>query len=96
MRLIEIKDGCVIIRLTPPQCASLAKACQFAGLNTLSDDIDHWRTFAAMFYACAVASYGQGNTCPKDAQAIEQNIESSGLNSDEVEEIDMLNPNGKL
>ena len=96
MQFIDIKDGCVTLRLTPPQCASLAKACQFAGLNTLSDDIDHWRTFASLFYACAVASYGQWNVSPIDAQAIEKDLTSSGLNEAEAEEIDILKVNGKL
>ena len=40
MQYIDIKDGCIILHLTPPQCASLAKACRFAGHHTLSDEID--------------------------------------------------------
>ena len=85
MQLIEIKDGCVILCLTPPQCASLAKACQFAGYHTLSDEIDHWRTFAALFYACAVASFAQGHMCPVDASEVDQQLEMSGLGAVEVE-----------
>ncbi len=96
MQLIKLKDGRITIHLTPPQCASLAKACEFAGLNTLSDDIDDWRTFAAMFYGCSVAGYGQWNTCPKDAQAIEAALKKSGLDKDDAEEIDIFKANGKL
>ncbi len=96
MQFIEIKNGRITIHLTPPQCASLAKACEFAGLNTLSDDIDHWRTFAAMFYACAATGYGHWNTCPKDAQAIKAALDKSGLNKVNAEEIDILKANGKL
>ncbi len=95
MQIIKIKGGRVTIHLTPPQCASLAKACEFAGLNTLSDDIDNWRTFAAMFYACSVAGYGQWNTCPKDAQAIKAALDKSGLNEVAAEEIDIIKANGK-
>jgi hypothetical protein len=89
MQLIDIKDGCVILHLTPPQCASLAKACQFAGHSTLSEEIDHWRTFAALFYACAVASFSQWHMAPIDASEVDQQLEMSGLGTVEVEQVDL-------
>ncbi len=84
-------------RLTPPQGASLAKACQFAGLNTLSDDIDHWRTFASLFYACAAASFVQWHMCPVDASAVDEQLEMSGLQGVEGELVNFesINPIGK-
>ncbi len=95
MQFIDIKDSCVTLRLTPQQCASLAKACQFAGYNTLSDDIDHWRTFASLFYACSVAGYSQAHMCPSDADAADNDLKSIGLLGGGVEQIDILKANGK-
>jgi hypothetical protein len=55
MRNLNIENGYVTIQLSAAQCAILAKACRFASEETLSDDIDHWRTMAALFHACAIA-----------------------------------------
>ncbi len=89
MQMIDIKDGCLILCLTPPQCASLAKACQFAGHHTLSDEIDHWRTFAALFHAGAVAGFAQWHMCPVDAQAVDMQLEMSGLQEVKVEQVNL-------
>ncbi len=93
MQLIDIKDGCVILQLTPPQCASLAKACQFAGHHTLSDEIDHWRTFAALFYACAAAGFAQWHMQPVNASEVNRQMEMIGLREVEVEQV--VEPNTK-
>jgi hypothetical protein len=85
VQLIDIKDGCVILHLTPPQCASLAKACQFAGHHTFSDEIDYWRTFAALFYACAMAGFAQWHMHPVDAAEVDRQLEISGLGKVEIE-----------
>lgn len=86
MQLIDVKDGCIILHLTPPQCASLAKACHYAGHHTLSDEIDHWRTFAALFHACAVAGFAQWHMTPVDASAVERQLEISGLREVQLEQ----------
>ncbi len=86
MQLIDIKDGNVILHLTLPQCASLAQACQFAGHHTLSDEIDHWRTFAALFYASAVAGFAQWQMSPIETSEVERQLEMIGLQ--EVEQVD--------
>lgn len=87
MQLIEIKDGCVILRLTPLQCASLAKACQCANHHTFSDEIDHWRTFAGLSYACAVASFAQWHMGPVDASEVDRQLEMIGLREVEIEQV---------
>jgi hypothetical protein len=87
MPLIDIKDGCIILHLTPAQCASLAKACEFAGQHTLSAELDLWRTFAALFYAGAVAGFAQWQMCPVDASAVDRQLELSGLRETEGEPI---------
>lgn len=79
MPLIDIKDGSIILHLTPAQCASLAKACAFAGQHTLSPELDHWHTFAALFYAGAVAGFAQWHMRPVDASAVDRQLELSGL-----------------
>jgi len=56
---LDFKNGYITIELSPYQCASLAKACQFASEKTLTSDIDDWRTLAALFQACTVASFTQ-------------------------------------
>ena len=85
MQLIEIKDGGIILYLTPPQCASLSKACRFAGHHTLSAEMDHWRTFAALFYACAVAGFAQWQMEPLDVSALDEQLAMSGLRESEIE-----------
>ncbi len=97
MPLIDIKDGCIILHLTPAQCASLAKACQFAGHHTLSAELDHWRTFAALFYAGAVAGFAQWQMRPVDASAVDRQLELSGLRevADEPTTPEPISPVGK-
>lgn len=71
MKTLNIKNGYITIQLSAAQCATIAKACYFASNETLSDDIDYWRTLAALFHACAIAGYAQWQMCPLDITALE-------------------------
>lgn len=79
MKMLSIKNGYVTLQLSAAQCAALAKACQVAGEETLSQDIDHWRTLALLFHACAIASYAQWQMCSCDIAALERQLLIVGL-----------------
>lgn len=86
MQPIDIQNGCVNLCLTPSQCASLAKACQFASRHAFSNEIDQWHTFAALFHACAVAGFAQWHMCPTDTSQMDRELEISGLRAVDIEE----------
>ena len=79
MKTLCIKNGYVTIQLSAAQCAILAKACRFASEETLTDDIDHWRTFAVLFHACAIAGYAQWQMCPLDIADLDEQLFIVGL-----------------
>lgn len=79
MKTLNVENGYVTIQLSAAQCATLAKACRFASEETLSEDIDHWRTMAALFHACAIAGYAQWHTCPLDIAAVDEQLFIIGL-----------------
>ena len=56
----------VTLELSARQCASLAKACWFAGQNSPDKDADRWLTLAALFQACAIAGFGQWQMGPAE------------------------------
>ncbi len=74
MKAFSIRNGYITIQLSAAQCATLAKACRFASEETLSEDIDHWRTLAALFHACAIAGYAQWQMCPLDMAALDKQL----------------------
>lgn len=49
MQFIDIKNGYATITLSPPLCASLARACYTACEHTFDSDIDLWHLYAAFF-----------------------------------------------
>lgn len=59
MSLLKIENGYITLELSPFQCATLAKACHFASEQSLDEQIDTWRTLAALFHACTIASFAQ-------------------------------------
>lgn len=79
MKAFSIRNGYITIQLSAAQCATLAKACRFASEETLSEDIDHWRTLAALFHACAIAGYAQWQMCPLDMAALDEQLFIAGL-----------------
>lgn len=74
MKALCIRNGYITIQLSAAQCATLAKACRFASEETLSEDIDHWRTLAALFHACAIAGYAQWQMRPLDMAALDKQL----------------------
>lgn len=79
MKPLNIKNGYITLQLSAAQCATLAKACRFASEKTLSDDIDHWRTFAVLFHACAIAGYAHWQMRPLDLTALDEQLFLSSL-----------------
>jgi hypothetical protein len=79
MKTLNIKDGYTTIQLSSFQCASLARACHLASEKTFSDDIDFWRTLAALFQACAIAGYAQWQMCPYDVEALNEQLDMVDL-----------------
>ena len=45
----NVENGYITTKLSPFQCASLAKACYIASEQSCDSDIDLWRTLAALF-----------------------------------------------
>ena len=88
MKTLNIRNGYVTVRLSAAQCATIARACQFASERTLTYDIDHWRTMAVLFQACAIAGYAQWQMCASDLQALEEQLYLAGLEEDEFEEVE--------
>ena len=66
MKTLRINSGEVTIQLSPAQCFLLAKICHQAYANTYVGETDHWRTFATLFHACAIAGLAQQHVCPRD------------------------------
>ena len=79
MKTLNVENGYVTIRLSAAQCVTLAKACRFASEETLCENIDHWRTMAVLFHACAIASYAQWQMCPLDVAALNEQLLMAGL-----------------
>ena len=79
MKTLNIENGYVTIQLSAGQCATLAKACKFASEETLCENLDHWRTFAALFHACTIAGYAQWHMCPSDVEALDDQLCIVGL-----------------
>lgn len=79
MHLIDIKQGSVILELSPPDCATLVNMSRTACQHTLDGEIDLWQTWAGFFHACAVASYSQWHICPVDEQTIDDQLAQVGL-----------------
>jgi hypothetical protein len=68
--ILNFENGYVTIELSPFQCASLAKACHFASEKSLEQDIDFWRTLAALFHACTIVGFAQWHMCGPDLEAL--------------------------
>lgn len=64
MKPLTIQHGCITIRLSPFQCAEIAKACRVAYEATPAGDIGDWSMLSALFYACAIAGFTQQHLCP--------------------------------
>ena len=79
MKTLNIENGYVTIQLSAAQCTTLAKACQFASEETLCENLDHWRTFAVLFHACAIAGYAQWHMCSPDVETLNDQLFIVGL-----------------
>lgn len=79
MKTLNIENGYITIQLSAAQCATLAKACRLASEETLNAEIDHWRTLAVLFHACAIAGYAQWQMCPLDIVALDEQLCIIGL-----------------
>lgn len=79
MKTVYIRSGEITIRLSPAQCAILAKICHQAYSTTFSGEIDEWRTFETLFHACAVAGFAQQHLCPHNEIALNEQLSSVGL-----------------
>ncbi len=56
---ITSENEAILLQLSARQCASLAKACWFAGQNSADPEADHWLSLAGLFQACAIAGAEQ-------------------------------------
>ena len=81
--MLTIRDGKIILELTPIQCATIAKACQQASRQTDCDDLDSWRTMGALFQACAAAGYAHWHLSPFEADTWAEELVIAGLVGDE-------------
>ncbi|MBV7332462.1 hypothetical protein KFU94_30385 [Chloroflexi bacterium TSY] len=79
MKLLTIQRGCITIRLSPFQCAEIAKACRVAYEASPSGDIDHWSTLSALFHACAISGFAQQHMCPHDENSLNEQLLSVNL-----------------
>ncbi|MBV7333523.1 hypothetical protein KFU94_35880 [Chloroflexi bacterium TSY] len=79
MKTLCIKSGEATIRLSPAQCAVLAKICHQAYSTTFSGDIDQWRTFETLFHACAIAGFTQQHLCPYNEIALYEQLLNADL-----------------
>jgi hypothetical protein len=61
----------------------MAKACRFASDKSFSSDIDHWRSLAAIFHACAIAGFAQWHMGPLDIATLDEQLFVIGLSESE-------------
>ncbi|MDM8531282.1 hypothetical protein QUF63_08915 [Anaerolineales bacterium HSG25] len=78
---LTFEHGHVTIELSPYQCATLAKACQFASEKSLDPDIDGWRTLAALFHACTMVGLSQWHMSQAQLDALQEQLVSLGMGS---------------
>jgi hypothetical protein len=86
MSLFKIENGYVTIELSPFQCATLARACHFASQQSLDEEIDTWRTLAALFQACTIAGFAQWHMSNHDLEVLFDQLARLGLGWDNSDE----------
>ena len=74
MKPLIIQHGCITIRLSPFQCAEIAKACRVAYETTPAGDIEDWSTLSALFNACAIAGFAQQHLCPHNEVVLNEQL----------------------
>ena len=68
--ILNFENGYMMIEFSPLQCAQLAKACYFASEQSHDEDIEIWRTLAALFHACTIIGYAQWHMSSADLEAL--------------------------
>ncbi|NIP25104.1 MAG: hypothetical protein GWN55_02265 [Phycisphaerae bacterium] len=81
--MLNVENGYVTIKLSPFQCATLAKACLLANEQSFDSDIEVCRTLAALFHACTIAGYAQWHLSGPDLEALLKQLAMLNLGSED-------------
>ena len=79
MKLLSYEEGYITLRLTPAQCAMIARACRFAGEAAFTGEVDAWRTLAMLFQACTGVGLARWHMQPTDEKALDEALHMSDL-----------------
>ena len=80
MKHFSYEGGYLILRLTPAQCAMIARACRFAGEAAFTDEVEVWRTWAILFQASASTGLAaRWHMQPADEQALDEALQMNNL-----------------
>ncbi len=79
MKPLSIREGHITLRLSPSQCAMIARACRFAGEETFGGEVEVWRTMGTLFQACAIAGFAQWHMGAGDLQALDDEMKNNQL-----------------
>ena len=64
----------ITLKLSARQCASLARACCFAGQESPDKEAALWSLLGGLFHACAVAGFAQWHMRPGEAAVLAEQL----------------------